>query len=245
MKKKLFLGFIVLLVVAFITVPVIAATTSTAVASSSKPFDWKSMCAKTNPDLSWLPSCDLLKMTNAETTARQAADTALGQQITTATTKEQADNQQMKIFFDVLVQGDMMSIKDEMDTRIAQEDQKLTSAEQEIQKIKSEQDAAKNEMGTMTTQIAVIEAQVGGQAGCYSKFANGVATDGGILMPVEGFVPADCFTIIQPTSIPGGITNGCTFATTPSRVGVVITAKCDSSPLDVTYLMVCQRCSIT
>jgi len=83
MKKKLFLVCIVLLVVAFITVPVMAVTTSTAaVSSSAKPFDWKTMCAKTTPDLSWLPSCDLLKMTNAETSARQAADTALGQQIT-------------------------------------------------------------------------------------------------------------------------------------------------------------------
>jgi hypothetical protein len=52
-------------VIAIALVASIAAVTAASTSGTppvSKPFDWKSMCAKTKPDLSWLPVCDLLKM---------------------------------------------------------------------------------------------------------------------------------------------------------------------------------------
>jgi hypothetical protein len=82
-RRSIFEVYIAVVVLALLVAsarPVVAAPTSSTT-STTKSFDWKSMCAKIQPDLTWLPVCDLLTMITKEINARTAADTALGLQI--------------------------------------------------------------------------------------------------------------------------------------------------------------------
>jgi hypothetical protein len=60
-RRRIFAVCSAVVVIAMVASIVAVSAGSAPATPTSKPFNWKTMCTK-NPDLAWLPVCDLLKM---------------------------------------------------------------------------------------------------------------------------------------------------------------------------------------